>query len=72
MNISGLSQQYSSANLEEKLNKLELISALRENADLSKPEASTVVGLFVDIDFQKIHFERQQGGNRPFSAIPDR
>jgi hypothetical protein len=26
----------------------------------------------VNIDFQKIHFARQQGGNRPFSAIPDR
>ena len=24
------------------------------------------------IDIQKIHFARQQGGNRPFSAIPDR
>ena len=30
------------------MNKLELISALREKADLSKPEASTVVDLFVD------------------------
>ena len=29
------------------MNKLELISALREKADLSKPEASTVVDLFV-------------------------
>lgn len=29
------------------MNKLELISALREKADLSKPEASTVVELFV-------------------------
>jgi nucleoid DNA-binding protein len=33
--------------LEKKLNKLELISALREKTDLSKPEASTVVELFV-------------------------
>jgi integration host factor subunit beta len=30
------------------LNKLELISALREKTDLSKPEASTVVELFID------------------------
>jgi len=30
------------------MNKLELISALREKADLGKPEASTVVELFVD------------------------
>ncbi len=30
------------------MNKLELISALREKADLSKPEASTVVDLFFD------------------------
>jgi len=33
---------------EEIMNKFELISALREKADLSKPEASTVVDLFVD------------------------
>jgi integration host factor subunit beta len=33
---------------EETMNKLELISALREKADLGKPEASTVVELFVD------------------------
>ena len=30
------------------MNKLELISALREKADLSKPEASTIVDMFVD------------------------
>ena len=30
------------------MNKLELISALREKTDLSKPEASMVVDLFVD------------------------
>ena len=30
------------------MNKLELISALREKEDLSKSEASTVVDLFVD------------------------
>lgn len=30
------------------MNKLELISALREKSDMSKPEASTVVELFVD------------------------
>jgi len=30
------------------MNKLELISALREKTDLSKPEAASVVDLFVD------------------------
>ena len=30
------------------MNKLELISALREKADLSKAEASTVVDVFID------------------------
>jgi len=30
------------------LNKLELISALKKQADLSKPEASTVVDVFFD------------------------
>jgi integration host factor subunit beta len=30
------------------MNKLDLISALREQADLSKPDASGVVDLFVD------------------------
>jgi len=34
--------------LEETVNKLELISALREKADLSKAEASTVVDVFID------------------------
>ena len=34
--------------MEENLNKLELISALREKTDLSKPEAATVVDLFFD------------------------
>lgn len=33
---------------EKIMNKLELISTLREKEDLSKPEASTVVDLFVD------------------------
>ena len=30
------------------MNKLELVSALREKADISRPEASKVVDLFVD------------------------
>ena len=30
------------------MNKLELVYALREKADLSRPEASKVVDLFVD------------------------
>ena len=34
--------------MEDNLNKLELISALKEQANLSKAEAANVVGLFFD------------------------